>query len=350
MANAILSISVQRGYDVTDYVMNSFGGAGGQHACLVADALGIGSVLIHPLSGVLSAYGMGLAELKATRSRAVLRLLDAEGLAAAEALAAPLADDAKEELEGQGVARAGIRVSVLGASPLSRHRQRTAGAARHARRDSRRAFEAMHRQRFGFVEPGQADRDRGDRGRGAWRRRPSARARPAALDRRAAGTADHDEALHRRRLARRACLLARRPRARPLHRGPCPDHRAASDRRGRAGLAGRGHGEEPSAAHPRRANAKRGPRSAPASIPCCSKCSTSASRRSPSRWAMRCRTPRARSTSRSGSISPAPSSMATAASSPTRRISRCISARWTAASRRCGARSAAISRPAMCGC
>ena len=113
MANAILSISVQRGYDVTDYVMNSFGGAGGQHACLVADALGIGSVLLHPLSGVLSAYGMGLAELKATRSRAVLRPLDADGLAAAEALAAPLADDAKEELEGQGVARAGIRVSVL---------------------------------------------------------------------------------------------------------------------------------------------------------------------------------------------------------------------------------------------
>ena len=113
MANAILSISVQRGYDVTDYVLNTFGGAGGQHACLVADALGIGSVLIHPLSGVLSAYGMGLAELKATRSRAVLRLLDAEGLAAAEALAAPLADDANAELAGQGVARNGIRISVL---------------------------------------------------------------------------------------------------------------------------------------------------------------------------------------------------------------------------------------------
>src|SRR6478736_8606249 len=103
----------QRGYDVTDYVLNTFGGAGGQHACLVADALGIGSVLIHPLSGVLSAYGMGLAELKATRSRAVLRLLDAEGLAAAEALAAPLADDAKAELAGQGVARNAIRISVL---------------------------------------------------------------------------------------------------------------------------------------------------------------------------------------------------------------------------------------------
>ena len=65
MANAIKTISVQRGYDVTDYVLNSFGGAGGQHACLVADALGIKSVLIHPLSGVLSAFGMGLASLGA---------------------------------------------------------------------------------------------------------------------------------------------------------------------------------------------------------------------------------------------------------------------------------------------
>ena len=122
MANAILTISVQRGYDVADYVLNTFGGAGGQHACLVADALGIGRVLIHPLSGVLSAYGMGLAELKATRSRAVLRLLDAEGLVAAEALAAPLADDATEELAGQGVARSSHPHQRAGASSLSRHR------------------------------------------------------------------------------------------------------------------------------------------------------------------------------------------------------------------------------------
>ncbi len=110
MANAIKTISVQRGYDVEDYVLNSFGGAGGQHACLVADALGISHVLLHPLSGVLSAYGMGLAELKATRSQAVLRLLDDEGLEAAEAIAAPLADDASRELESQGVTRDGIRI------------------------------------------------------------------------------------------------------------------------------------------------------------------------------------------------------------------------------------------------
>jgi len=150
MANAILTISVQRGYNVTDYVLNTFGGAGGQHACLVADALGIGRVLIHPLSGVLSAYGMGLAEVKATRSRAVLRLLDAEGLVLAEALAKPLADEAAEELADQGVARDGIRISALAhLRYLGTDTALPVPLGTHAELKS--AFEAMHRQRFGFV-------------------------------------------------------------------------------------------------------------------------------------------------------------------------------------------------------
>jgi 5-oxoprolinase (ATP-hydrolysing) len=68
MANAIKKISTQRGYDVTRYALNCFGGAGGQHACLVADALGIETVLLHPLAGVLSAYGMGLADIRARAS------------------------------------------------------------------------------------------------------------------------------------------------------------------------------------------------------------------------------------------------------------------------------------------
>ena len=71
MANAIKKISVQRGYDVTRYALNCFGGAGGQHACLVADALGMTTVLIHPLSSLLSAYGMGLAAVRATREQAI---------------------------------------------------------------------------------------------------------------------------------------------------------------------------------------------------------------------------------------------------------------------------------------
>src|SRR6202007_3178845 len=71
MANAIKKISVQRGYDVTRYALNCFGGAGGQHACLVADALGMTSVLIHPLSSLLSAYGMGLADIRSVRQQAL---------------------------------------------------------------------------------------------------------------------------------------------------------------------------------------------------------------------------------------------------------------------------------------
>ena len=75
MANAIKKISVQRGYDVTEYLLNCFGGAGGQHACLVADALGMEAVLIHPFSGLLSAYGIGLSSVFASRQQALLKPL-----------------------------------------------------------------------------------------------------------------------------------------------------------------------------------------------------------------------------------------------------------------------------------
>jgi 5-oxoprolinase (ATP-hydrolysing) len=96
MANAIKKISVARGYDVTRYTLQCFGGAGGQHACLVADALGMTRVLVHPLAGVLSAYGMGLADQNVIREQAVeLKLaLDAfpEIAGAADALAAAQAN------------------------------------------------------------------------------------------------------------------------------------------------------------------------------------------------------------------------------------------------------------------
>ena len=77
MANAIKKISVQRGYDVTEYALQCFGGAGGQHACLIADVLGMKTVLIHPFAGVLSAYGMGLADVTALRERSIEAVLDA---------------------------------------------------------------------------------------------------------------------------------------------------------------------------------------------------------------------------------------------------------------------------------
>ena len=104
MANAIKRISVARGYDVTRYTLQCFGGAGGQHACAVADALGISRVYIHPLAGVLSAYGMGLADQIAMREGSVERLLDAGGLDAARDRLQELARAATAELVEQGVA------------------------------------------------------------------------------------------------------------------------------------------------------------------------------------------------------------------------------------------------------
>ncbi|MGB7831380.1 MAG: hydantoinase B/oxoprolinase family protein [Xanthobacteraceae bacterium] len=151
MANAIKKISVQRGYDVTRYALNCFGGAGGQHACLVADALGMTKVLMHPFSSLLSAYGMGLANIRATREQALEEDFGDAALRPLEALGGRLGEDVKRELIQQGVPerqitvrlRAHIRYAgtdtplVVEAGPL---------AAMKA------AFEAAHRARFGFID------------------------------------------------------------------------------------------------------------------------------------------------------------------------------------------------------
>ena len=104
MANAIKQISIQRGYDVTEYTLCCFGGAGGQHACPVADALGMKRVYIHPLAGVLSAYGMGLADLRTLREQAVERRLAAEALPELDRVLDRLAEQAGAEMAAQGVA------------------------------------------------------------------------------------------------------------------------------------------------------------------------------------------------------------------------------------------------------
>jgi len=103
MANAIKQISVQRGHDVTDYALTSFGGAGGQHACLVADALGMKTVFIHSLAGVLSAYGMGLADQTAMREQAVEEKLSEAALDALASRLSALGQAAREQLLKQGV-------------------------------------------------------------------------------------------------------------------------------------------------------------------------------------------------------------------------------------------------------
>ncbi|TAL79549.1 MAG: 5-oxoprolinase [Burkholderiaceae bacterium] len=110
MANAIKRISVQRGYDITRYTLITFGGAGGQHACRVADELAMPRVLVHPLAGVLSAYGMGMAASTAMRERSVEQPWSPEGEANARQILQELAGTARDELIAQQVAEELIRV------------------------------------------------------------------------------------------------------------------------------------------------------------------------------------------------------------------------------------------------
>ncbi len=152
MANAIKKISVQRGYDVTEYLLNVFGGAGGQHACAVADELGVTKVLIHPLAGVLSAYGIGLADIIAMREQAVEEPLTAELLRRLPGILAPLEADARAELAADGVPagqttvtrRAHLRYEGTDTAvivPLGPLQEMTA------------AFEADYTRRFSFLMP-----------------------------------------------------------------------------------------------------------------------------------------------------------------------------------------------------
>ena len=155
MANAIKAISVRRGYDVTGYTLNCFGGAGGQHACLVADALGMTRVMIHPLAGVLSAYGMGLADVRALRDRALEVRLDGAGAESLGRVLDELADEVRTELVAQGIGEERIRV-------LRRAHVRYEGTDMPDLVDAGDAsemttrFEDAHRRRYGFVMPEKA--------------------------------------------------------------------------------------------------------------------------------------------------------------------------------------------------
>jgi len=157
MASAIKEISIQRGYDTARFGLCCFGGAGGQHACQVADALGIPRIFLHPLAGVLSAYGMGLAQLRAIRQQSLeLALEDRDGTAtqsAMEKCIAGLREQCREELLQQGVAPAAISLET-------RARLRYVGtdstiSVAHGDSDAMAAaFEQAHIQRFGFACPG----------------------------------------------------------------------------------------------------------------------------------------------------------------------------------------------------
>jgi len=153
MANAIKHISVQRGHDVTRYTLCCFGGAAGQHACLVADALAMTRVFIHPHAGVLSAYGMGLADQVAMRSRTIESRLDEEQLFSITQTADALATEARNELVVQGVPADAVR--VVRRVHLKYEGTDTALIVSLApAADMVRQFEAAYRQQFSFLMPG----------------------------------------------------------------------------------------------------------------------------------------------------------------------------------------------------
>ncbi len=151
MANAIKKISVQRGYDVTRYALNCFGGAGGQHACLVADALGMTKVLIHPFSSLLSAYGMGLADIRATREQAIEQPYGDKALKAIERTAARLGKDARNEVAGQGVPAGKIKV-IVHAHIRYAGTDTPLVVKAGSLKTMKAAFEKAHKTRFGFID------------------------------------------------------------------------------------------------------------------------------------------------------------------------------------------------------
>ena len=163
MANAIKKISVQRGYDVTRYALNCFGGAGGQHACLVADALSMTRVLIHPLSSLLSAYGMGLADIRSVRQQAIEAPFGKAAHATLEKVAKRLAAVVIEEVAAQGVAAEKIRLHIRAHiryagtdTPLIvdagtfKPRPRRSGVLATLSK-MKASFERAHKAQFGFI-------------------------------------------------------------------------------------------------------------------------------------------------------------------------------------------------------
>ena len=152
MANAIKQISTQRGYDPTEYALCCFGGAGGQHACAVADALGMSTIFIHPLAGVLSAYGMGLADARLLKEHAIEEPLTADLMPLLQRIFTELAQVGRTEMMAQDVPTARIR-----AVRTIRLRYAGSDTALSVTGDDaaelQARFEAAHRQRYGFTMP-----------------------------------------------------------------------------------------------------------------------------------------------------------------------------------------------------
>jgi len=153
MANAIKKISLQRGYDVSEYTLCCFGGAGGQHACLIADALGMKQVFIHPYAGVLSAYGMGLADVRVIREKSCEQVLTSGLIEDLKRFLEELERAGKEELNHKGTEGTEKSLEVIYKVYLKYQ-----GSDSTLRIDfcenqgeMQDNFERLHRQRYGFI-------------------------------------------------------------------------------------------------------------------------------------------------------------------------------------------------------
>ncbi|WP_128291517.1 hydantoinase B/oxoprolinase family protein [Afifella aestuarii] len=150
MANAIKKISVERGHDVTHYALSCFGGAGGQHACQIADRLGMQKVHIHPLSGVLSAYGMGLADVRANKSRATVLPLAADSESELQSVESELEEEARKELQDQAISDS--EITIIAKAHLRYEGTDTPIPVPFGKAaEMRSAFEDAHRAQFGFI-------------------------------------------------------------------------------------------------------------------------------------------------------------------------------------------------------
>ncbi|QDU43410.1 Acetophenone carboxylase gamma subunit [Symmachiella dynata] len=154
MVRPIRNISVAKGYDPRDYVLVSFGGAGAQHACAIARSLGMRNVLIHPLAGILSAYGIGLADVRRFAERSVLKAYSQEQLQQLEPLFAELEGQARDEVLAEGIAAAQIQAPLRSLDLRYQGVESTINVLSPPDGDYARAYEELHRRLYGYVHTG----------------------------------------------------------------------------------------------------------------------------------------------------------------------------------------------------
>ena len=154
MVRPIRSISVAKGYDPRDYLLVTFGGAGAQHACAIARSLGIREILVHPLAGILSAFGIGLADVRRFNERAVLKPYSADQVAELESLFGKLESRAHSDVLAEGIADAQIDPPVRSLDMRYQGAEATINVVRPEDGDYASRFEQLHQQLFGFTRPG----------------------------------------------------------------------------------------------------------------------------------------------------------------------------------------------------